>query len=114
MPTDPLDQPQPDDEMTLVYPFTCVTSVGGPYDDQAFAAGVQLGSISGALRVGEIAGATRFNFTVPTTLVDQLELVGMAYGYPVMLRSAVVATDEHEAMPEWTFVEFQAAGAADR
>lgn len=105
--TDPLDQPEPDSQMSLVYPFTCVTSVGGPYEDQAFCAGVQVGRISDELRHGELTGATVFEYTVPTALVAQLELVGMAYGYPVLDRAEVEATDEHDAMPEWTFVTFR-------
>jgi hypothetical protein len=109
--TDPLDQPEPDNEWGLVFPFTACTSQGGPYDDAAFVAGVHLGHIDHALAIGAITNAARFEFTVPTELVKQLELCGMARGYPTLVAREVEATEDYDAMPEWTFVTFLREGA---
>lgn len=102
---DPLDQPG-DEGYGLLYPFTCVTSTGGPYGDAAFVAGVQVGQIDRALTVALASGADRFRATVRTDLVRQLELVGMARGFPVVIAEEVTETEDHPAMPEWTFITF--------
>ena len=102
---DDLDKPEPEG-YGLLYPFVCVTSKGGPYDDQAFTAGVQVGQIDRALTVALAAGADRLRATVRTDLVEQLELVGMARGFPVLIATQVTETAEYPAMPEWTFVTF--------
>ena len=99
MSADELDRPE-EEGYGLLYPFTCVTSVGGPYDDGAFTAGVQVGQIDKALEVALAAGADRFRATVRTDLVQQLDLAGMARGWPVM--RSTTSLD----YPEWTFVEF--------
>jgi hypothetical protein len=105
MSTDPLDQPE-EPGYGLVYPFICVTSKGGPYDDAAFVAGATVGSIDMALEIAKRVGADRYPATVPTALVPQLELAGMARGFPVLIAEEVAETDEYPAMPEWTFVTF--------
>jgi|SRR5690349_20972516 len=97
--TDELDRPE-EEGYGLLYPFTCVTSVGGEYDDNAFTAGVQVGQIDKALEVALAAGADRFRATVRTALVKQLDLVGMARGWPVLRSTA------DEKYPEWSVVEF--------
>lgn len=103
---DPLDQPEPA-EFGLLFPFIVCASQGGPYDDDAFVAGVQMGRIDQALQVAAQTGADRLRFTVATRLVRQLELVGMARGFPVMQAQPVEATDEYPAMPQWSLVTFQ-------
>lgn len=85
----------------LLYPFTCVTSKGGPFDDTAFVAGVTVGRIDMALTVAFATGVDRYWVTVPTALVPQLELVGMAHGYPVL------TSEQSSEWPEWTLVTFQ-------
>ncbi len=65
-----------------------------------------VGQIDRALTVALAAGADRFRATVRTDLVQQLELVGMARGFPVVIAEAVTETDEYEAMPEWSFITF--------
>lgn len=102
---DPMDQPE-NDSYGLVYPFVVCASKGGPYDDEAFVAGVTLGQIDRSLEVAAVAGADRLQFTVNTGLVKQLELCGMARGFPVM---TATATD----YPTWTFVTFQREADAD-
>lgn len=103
---DPLDQPEGDDEYGLVYPFVACTSHGGPYDDGAFVAGVQLGRIDQALETASVIGAHELRFTVYTALVKQLELCAMARGFPTVTAEQVEATEDHDAMPEWSFITF--------
>lgn len=103
--TDTADQPdQP--QWGLLYPFMCTTSHGGPYDDQPFVAGAQLGRADMALQAAQLMGADRLSFMVYTDLVGTLELAGMARGFPVLVAEQVQATDEYPAMPEWTQVTF--------
>jgi len=102
---DDLDKPE-EEGYGLLYPFVCVTSKGGPFDDQAFTAGMTVGRLDMALTVALAAGADRYRATVPTALVEQLELVGMARGFPVLIAEQVTETDGYPAMPEWTFVTF--------
>lgn len=103
-----MDLPE-DDAATygLVFPFVACQSHGGPYDDEAFVAGVQLGRIDLALENAALIGAQRLQFTVRTALVKTLELCGMARGFPTITAEQVEATDEHDAMPEWSVVTFE-------
>jgi hypothetical protein len=107
--TGPLDQPDDETQYSLVFPFTVCQSNGGPYDDDAFVAGVQFGRIDQAL---ESAGPAvdRMRFTAYTSLTKQLELCGMARGFPVITAEQVEETDDHPAMPEWSFFTFAQAG----
>jgi hypothetical protein len=97
---DPADQPErPGYE--LVMPFTVCRSAGGPYDDDAFVAGFQAGRVDQALEAGAVARASEVRFTVYTTLVKQLELIGMSRGFPVVL------AEESSEVPAWSFVTFR-------
>lgn len=79
-----LDQPADDDAMELVMPFLVVASHGGPYDDDAFAAGWQAGEIDRTLRTAAAIAATVVEFPiVHAGLVPQLDLIGMKHGYKV-------------------------------
>lgn len=98
--SDPMDQPE-DDGFELAVPFIVCQSQGGPYEDEAFVAGFQAGEVDRALVTAAAAGATEVKATVLSTLVRQLELVGMHRGFPVM-RSEV--SDE---VPEWSLVTFR-------
>jgi hypothetical protein len=101
MTRDPADEPE-GDGYNLVVPFVVCQSVGGPYDDDAFVAGFQAGQIDQALQAAAAVHAAEVRFTVYTTLVKQLELIGMSRGFPVVL---VAESDE---VPEWSFVTFRA------
>lgn len=83
----------------LVYPFIVCASHGGPYDDETFVAGVQVGWIDRTLAVADATDITPVTFTVRTVLLAQLELVGMAHDYPVMLM-------EETSIKEWTLIAF--------
>lgn len=98
--TDPLDQPE-QEGYDLLYPFTVVTSKGGPYDDDAFTAGFACGALDRALTVVHAAGGISYQATVRTDLVEQCELIGMARGFPVATAEAADET------PEWTLMTFQ-------
>lgn len=106
--TDPMDQPE-DETYSLVFPFTACVSQGGPYDDDSFVAGVQLGRIDSALETAALIGAKRLSFTVRTALVKNLELCGMARGFPLVTFSEVEEAEDHPAMPEWSFMTFDRA-----
>lgn len=97
---DPQDLPE-EEGYSLLYPFTVVTSKGGPYDDDAFTAGFACGLLDKALTVVHAAGGTSYQVTIRTDLVQQAELVGMARNFPI-------ATAQPDgAFPEWTLMTFQ-------
>jgi hypothetical protein len=98
--TDEQDQPE-EEGMTLAVPFTLVTSVGGPYDDEAFCAGFQCGEVDRALDMGAAARAETVRFPqARSALLPQLELIAMNRGYPIM---EAKVSDE---WPEWCDVTF--------
>lgn len=97
---DPDDQAEPEG-YELVVPFIVCTSVGGPFDDDAFVAGFQAGQVNQALKVASAANANEVQFTVNTELVKQLELIGMSHGFPYL---DAATSDE---APTWTFVTFR-------
>jgi hypothetical protein len=92
--------PEPDYE--IVVPFKVCISAGGPYDDEAFVAGFQAGQIDQALQAAATMHAAEVRFTVYTTLVKQLELIGMSRGF------AAVQVEECDGLPEWSFISFSA------
>lgn len=105
-----MDQPEDDEpEYELVYPFVACQSQGGPYEDQAFVAGVQLGKLTQSLEIASTLGVERLTTrTIYTSLVPQVELAGMAYGFPFM--SAEECGDE---APEWSYVTFSVTTEED-
>jgi hypothetical protein len=97
-----LDPDKPEAEgYELAVPFVVCTSVGGPYDDDAFVAGFQAGQIDQALQAASVARASEVRFTVNAELVRQLELIAMHRGFPVM------AAEAAEDAPGWSFVTFR-------
>lgn len=61
----------------LVMPFRCVTSVGGPFDDDAFTAGFQAGQLWQRLSTPNLAAASEM---VYEALEEQVDLIAMARG----------------------------------
>lgn len=101
--TDQLDQPE-EDGYQLVVPFIACKSHGGRYDDDSFVAGFQAGQIDQALKSGATAGAVRVWFPmVYATLREQLELIAMNRGYPLV---EFALLDGHE---DWVDVTFKAS-----
>jgi hypothetical protein len=84
-----------EDGMTLVMPFVVVASEGGPYDDEAFTAGWEMGSLDATLRYNR---AHFLRLPLRTASMDQVDLIAMKHGYTI----------RHHVMPEdeWTEVEF--------
>lgn len=105
--SDALDQPERE-EWNIVVPFVVCQSQGGPYEDLAFCAGFEAGRISQALKSATAADATVLRYTVRTELVKQLDLIAMDAGFK-MVTAEVEETDDHPAMPEWTFATFEVA-----
>ena len=66
----------------LVMPFVVCSSVGGPYEDDAFVAGFSAGIIDTKLSTREIAATTGL---FRTDLTPQIDLIAMRYGYHVDL-----------------------------
>lgn len=94
-----------DHELELVVPFIVVESKGGPYDDQAFVAGYQVGEIDVRLAFANMAGAQTVKFPiVRRSLLAQLELHGMRYGFTSM--EASEATSHIPASDEWCSLTF--------
>lgn len=86
-----------DDEDTgyaLVFPFVVCESQGGPYDDESFVAGYELGLLSGRLE----AQPQFHRATLRTASMHQVDLIAMHHGYT--LRSQVCPQEE------WTSVDF--------
>lgn len=72
-------------DFTLVMPFVCVTSVGGPYDDDSFVAGMRLQELRSTLAALPV-GVYRYQppFPFPEGLSDQIDLVAMEAGFKVV------------------------------
>lgn len=65
-----------------VMPFVACTSKGGPYDDDAYAAGWQLGKIDEQLeQAADRREWSHIVATVFTTNVEQADLVAMCHGF---------------------------------
>lgn len=67
-----------DAEYGLVMPFVVVASVGGPYDDESFAAGWQLGSLD--YNLADPARYLPLVVTVPVPCIPQVDLIAMRHG----------------------------------
>lgn len=90
-------------EMSLVMPFVVCASNGGPYDDQAFVAGVVFAQHQALLEHAhpEDGRTVVTTFPVYPALVPQLDLLAMAHGY--RLHSEPVPG----AAGEWTSVSYR-------
>lgn len=79
----------------LVLPFTVVKSKGGPFDDDAYAAGFEAGRVWAELdhRPRSLTGSYR------TVNVPQLDLIAMHFGY------SLTVTD-YDEWPDWKGCDF--------
>ena len=73
----------------LVMPFVVTKSHGGPYDDEAFCAGYEMG-----LMAGRFEGQVSQNLTIRTENVPQANLIAMKHGL------SVIAEEDHDG--GWT------------
>lgn len=88
-----------DDESTyeLAVPFICCQSQGGPYDDEAFAAGFDLGQLDRQMLVG---GLVAIECQVRGPSFRQLDLLAMHRGWVLtMLTGPNVDPDGEEWVP---------------
>jgi hypothetical protein len=92
-----------DAEYGLVMPFVVCASKGGPYDDDAFTAGYEMGSLDGLIAQGPISLTT----TIRTASVPQADLIAMHHGYIVTERR-----DEDDG--EWSTVRIEPAANGRR
>lgn len=79
---------QPDDEggYGLVMPFLPVTSKGGPFDDQAYVAGYEMGRIDAILAAAQALGLTPdTHYYVTPDNAEQIDLIAMRYGFACTL-----------------------------
>ena len=87
-----------------VMPFLCVQSKGGPFEDKAFVAGVQLGILYQATMPP--LAMLHVISVVYSEIVSTLDLVAMKHGYRLQ-------TLQSEEYPEWTHVDLiRVSGAA--
>lgn len=97
--------PEEEGQYGLVMPFNVVQSAGGPYEDEAFVAGVYVGEIDACLRLMHTTSAI-LQWYVSPKLLPQLDLLAMRYGY-------TMTSEPWEDHPdEWTQVVFEKSGPA--
>lgn len=87
---------------SMVMPFLAVTSKGGPYDDEAYVAGYEMGLLDA--RLAE-ARPDLLETTIHTTNVAQADLIAMQHGYQCTAQPSV-------DLPEWTHVTLRPAAAS--
>jgi hypothetical protein len=106
-----MDDPERDGEgeYGLVIPFLPVASKGGPYDDEAFVAGFEMGRLDEVLRsrLGALIqplgiGTGRIETMIHTPNAAQADLIAMRHGYSC-------TAEVCEEAPEWTRVIFEPA-----
>jgi hypothetical protein len=78
----------------LIMPFVVCESQGGPYQDESFVAGYELGNLSAQLE----AHPPFIRLPLRTASMRQVDLIAMRHGYT--LRQHVMP------VPEWTDCEF--------
>lgn len=88
-------------EFGLVMPFVNVTSKGGPFDDQAFTAGYEMGMLSVNLANPHPAGWIH-HIIVRTDNQEQADLLAMRHGW--------VAVFEDAEVDGWLDARFQRIG----
>lgn len=90
-------------EYGLVMPFIVCVSKGGPYDDASFVAGARMEAIRQRCENGENPVVS----WEPTSLVDQLDLVAMRYGY------TLESIPWNEYPDEWSMVTLERVETRD-
>jgi hypothetical protein len=83
-------------EYEPVMPFVAVASNGGPYDDQAYTAGYEMGVLDEALKWQP----PTHSVTIRTDNAGQADLLAMRHGYRC-------TTTPSEDAQEWTFATFE-------
>ena len=68
----------------LIMPFLPVQSRGGPLDDNAYAAGFEMGALDAQLSLQHFPFPD-VDITIHTVNIEQADLIAMRYGYAVEL-----------------------------
>jgi hypothetical protein len=92
-----------DADYELFMPFIVVESQGGPFPDEAFVVGYELGLLDQELQTLANVGPTRGTPAgryVHTTGLPQADLVAMRNGY-------TIDTSEGQSDSTWTWIEFR-------
>ena len=85
-------------EHSLVMPFVVCASKGGPYDDQSFVAGYELGRLDTQLAMWGAMEVRHWDATLRTDSMPQVDLIAMRHGWT----ARVVC----EPIEGWTDVTF--------
>jgi hypothetical protein len=89
------------DAYSLVFPFITVTSVGGPHDDDAYAAGFECGRIDAWLATAKGLGwGIEATVTARAVNAPQIDLIAMHHGF-----TAEAAPSEDA--PEWVTIRLR-------
>lgn len=86
--------------LELVMPFVAVSSMGGPFDDAAYAAGWEMGSLDERLRMLVSLGGDCPFLSILRANLAQFELIAMRHGLFL-----VVLDNDH--VGEWVSVRVQ-------
>lgn len=89
------DETNPD-EMSLVMPFVACKSKGGPYDDDAYAAGYEAGLLDALLAIGSPPVVQQ---VIRAANQAQADLIAMRHGY-----SAKTATFPEAEFDGWVTI----------
>lgn len=92
--TDPADN---EHDLELVMPFITVHSAGGPHEDDAYAAGWEMGALDRDLASGDLVHEER---AVRFTCVAQADLIAMRHGYSLTVR-------EHDETWAWATFSYK-------
>lgn len=79
-------------EFEIKIPFVVTTSVGGPYDDDAYAAGWEAAQVEkwlGAVDALACAGSLRPALPFHTENVPQIDLVAMGHGWKMTVEDSI-------------------------
>lgn len=74
---------EPDPEYGLLLPFVVCRSQGGPYDDDSFVAGYELGRTAAQLPIYDALEISSWGTRIRTASLPQLELIAMNWGWTI-------------------------------
>lgn len=97
-----------DEDFQLEMPFINVKSKGGPFDDDAYVCGFEVGAIAAEMQLASSLRTSSMVVAFPSSRyvhainVPQLDLIAMRYGF-------TVTSSPPEDDSEWAFIQFSLA-----
>lgn len=92
--------------LELVMPFVTVASMGGPHDDDSYAAGWQMGQLDAHLSVAGFHMMQPYPLVISHANLPQAELIAMKHGFT--MRDAKMDDDMPEVVrEEWMTMLFE-------